>query len=68
LLHLEIELHLYITLEGSVGWTSKHYVSRYRPLLRADLETALQKAGFTEVLWLEPDATSFYQPIVVARK
>jgi glycine/sarcosine N-methyltransferase len=64
----EYDLHLYISFEGSVGWTAKHYVSRYRALLRADLAAALQKAGFTEVLWLEPAATSFYQPIVVARK
>jgi glycine/sarcosine N-methyltransferase len=64
----EYDLHLYISFEGSVGWTAKHYVSRYRALLRADLAVALQKAGFTEVLWLEPAETSFYQPIVVARK
>jgi hypothetical protein len=25
-------------------------------------------AGFTDILWLEPGSTSFYQPIVVATK
>jgi glycine/sarcosine N-methyltransferase len=64
----EYDLHLHISWESSVGWTSKHYVSRYRALRRADLETAFQQAGFTDVLWLGPAETSFCQPIVVARK
>lgn len=64
----EYDVHLYISHEGSAGWVSKHYVSRYRALLRADLAASLEKAGFTEVQWLEPESTSFYQPVVVARK
>jgi len=64
----EYDLHLYISAEASAGWTTKHYVSRYRALLRADLARSLQQAGFAEILWLEPEATSFYQPIVIARK
>lgn len=61
-------LHVYITLQTDEGWQVKHFVSRYRALLRAELNEALQDAGFTAVEWLEPQATSFYQPIVVARK
>ena len=64
----EYDVHLYLSIEGSGGWTSKHYVSRYRALLRADLTRSFEKAGFAEVRWLEPEVTSFYQPIVVARK
>ncbi len=61
-------LHVYITLETENGWRVKHFASMYRALRRSDLNQALQAAGFTDIRWLEPDATSFYQPIVVATK
>lgn len=64
----EYVLHLYITLQTEDGWSVRHFVSRYRALLRAELNDALPATGFTGVEWLEPHATSFYQPIVVARK
>lgn len=64
----QYDVHLYISFEKSAGWTSKHYVARYRALSRVDLTGSLEKAGFTKVQWLEPDATSFYQPVVIARK
>lgn len=60
--------HLYITIQTEDGWDVRHFVSRYRALLRAELNDALRSAGFTGVEWLEPDVTAFYQPIVVARK
>ena len=60
--------HLYITQQTDDGWDARHFVSRYRALQRAELNDALRTTGFTEVEWLDPLATSFYQPIVVARK
>jgi glycine/sarcosine N-methyltransferase len=62
----QYSLHLYLTLQNQGQWTVKHFVSRYRALQRADLNRALHSAGFTEIQWLEPAVTSFYQPIVVA--
>ncbi len=64
----EYDLHLYISSEMPAQWTVKHYVSRYHALLRDDLSNSLQQAGFTTVEWLEPAETSFYQPIVIAKK
>jgi SAM-dependent methyltransferase len=64
----EYDLHLYMSLEMTAQWTVKHYVSRYYALLRDDLSNSLHQAGFTAVLWLEPAKTSFYQPIVIAKK
>jgi glycine/sarcosine N-methyltransferase len=64
----EYDVHLYISLETSMQWTVKHYVSRYHALLRNDLNASLQEAGFTTVRWLEPSETSFYQPVVIAEK
>ncbi len=61
-------IHLYLTLQTESEWTVSHFVSRYRALRRTDLNQALRGAGFTNILWLEPGTTSFYQPIVVATK
>jgi glycine/sarcosine N-methyltransferase len=61
-------LHVYITMETENGWRVKHFASTYRALRRSDLNQALQAAGFLDIRWLEPDATSFNQPIVVATK
>jgi glycine/sarcosine N-methyltransferase len=61
-------LHVYITVETASGWTVKHFDSRYRALRRSDLDQALRTAGFCDIRWLEPGATSFYQPIVIATK
>jgi len=61
-------LHVYITVQTDEGWSVKHYVSRYRALLRADMEKALLSAGFTSIEWLDPRVSSFYQPVVVARR
>ena len=64
----QYELHVYLTLQMESEWRVKHFVSRYRALQRQELNLALQSAGFTDIQWLEPGSTSFYQPIVVARK
>ena len=64
----EYDLHLYLSLEMSKQWTVKHFISRYHALLRKDLSSSLQQAGFIAVQWLEPAETSFYQPIIIARK
>ena len=61
-------IHIYLTLETESGWRVKHFASLYRALRRSDLNQALQAAGFTNIRWLEPDTTSFYQPIVIAIK
>jgi glycine/sarcosine N-methyltransferase len=64
----QYELHVYLTLQTESEWRVKHFVSRYRALQRQELNLALQSAGFTDIQWLEPGSTSFYQPIVLATK
>jgi glycine/sarcosine N-methyltransferase len=61
-------LHVYITLETESGWRVRHFASTYRALRRSDVNQALQAAGFRDISWLEPAATLFYQPIVIATK
>lgn len=64
----EYALHHYLTIPSAQGWTVKHFASRYRALIRAEVNEALRASGFGNVQWLEPDETSFYQPIMLARK
>ncbi|MFZ0591634.1 MAG: class I SAM-dependent methyltransferase [Bryobacteraceae bacterium] len=59
--------HLYITRETSTGWESQHYAATYRALLRSELTSAIENAGFIDQRWLLPAETGFYQPIVIAR-
>ena len=40
----------------------------YRATRRAEMTALLSKYGCTEVRWLFPEETGFYQPIVVAKK
>lgn len=58
--------HLYITCETEQGWENQHYVSYYRALLRHELASLLQTAGFSNTRWLFPAESGFYQPIVLA--
>jgi hypothetical protein len=59
--------HLYITREILAGWESQHYVSTYRALLRAEMTSVLEQAGFIGARWLFPAESGFYQPIVLAK-
>ncbi len=61
-------LHLYITTQSEQKWTTHHFVSEYRCLLRNELSTVLQSNGFREVQWVMPAESGFYQPLVLARR
>jgi glycine/sarcosine N-methyltransferase len=61
-------LHLYITMQSEQIWTTHHFVSEYRCLLRNELSTLLQHNGFRDVRWLMPAESGFYQPLVLARR
>ncbi len=64
----QYEVHLYLTWHADSVWTTKHYASRYRAMTRAQLTQGLLLCGFKEIEWLMPETTTFYQPIVLARK
>lgn len=61
-------LHQYITIEGTDGWITHHFVSEYRCLLRAEFTRVLEIAGFEKVERLLPRESGFFQPIVLAKK
>jgi SAM-dependent methyltransferase len=61
-------VHLFITAQSGETWSSHHFESEYRCLLRRELSSALEDGGLEEVRWLTPQESGFYQPIVLARK
>lgn len=64
----EYDVHLYLSWKSGSLWISKHYASRYRALRRPEISAVLFSTGFSQIEWLMPETTSFYQPIVLARK
>lgn len=57
----------YILDDGEILQASK-FVCEYRATRRAEITDLLLAGGCSEVKWLFPEETDFYQPIVVARK
>ena len=60
-------VHLYITEETNHMWTTHHFVSEYRCILRSELSNELESVGFKDMQWLMPGESGYYQPIVLAR-
>ena len=60
--------HLYITRNSKSKWQTSHFTSRYRAVLRSELGDILTRAGFSNVRWLLPADSGFYQPIFVASR
>jgi len=66
--HASYILHLYITRQSGHAWTTHHFVSEYRCLLRDELSSVLRSSAFQQVRWLMPAESGFYQPLVVAKR
>lgn len=60
--------HLYITRTAQAEWRTFHLTSTYRAVLRSELGNILIEAGFSNVRWLLPAESGFYQPIFVAQR
>ena len=58
--------HLYITRNTESAWQTFHFTSTYRAVLRSELQGILEEAGFTNIRWLSPSDSGFYQPIFIA--
>lgn len=59
-------LHHLILHESGGDWRLSRRSCDYRAVRRAELEAAFREAGSPETAWLEPDATGFFQPILLA--
>jgi SAM-dependent methyltransferase len=62
------QVNQFLLRAGDGGWRVAQHSGRYRALLRAELDAALARAGFTDLRWHAPEASGFYQPIVTARR
>jgi SAM-dependent methyltransferase len=60
--------HLYITRNAGSTWHTFHFTSTYRGVLRSELRDILVQGGFTNVRWLSPSESGFYQPIFIAHR
>ncbi len=60
-------LHQFLIKENDGGYELKHFETELRALRRDEIMTAVQGAGYEEVRWHVPEASSYYQPIVTAR-
>jgi SAM-dependent methyltransferase len=58
----------FILREREGGWETSHYATVYYPLRREVFTLLLKNTGFTAVAWLMPEASSYYQPAVLAWK
>ncbi len=64
----EYVVHMYLTWQVGPSWETKHFTATYRALKRSELTKSLEDAEFDQIEWLMPEATGFYQPIVIALK
>jgi len=64
---LNIIFHLFILRSISGNWKISEYTGQYRALRRQELTQILSEAGFTDIRWLMPQDTGYYQPVVICR-
>jgi glycine/sarcosine N-methyltransferase len=57
-------VHLHINVETVSGWTTHHFVGRYRAVTPEEVAALARSCGFANVHILPSSATG-YQPIVV---
>ena len=55
-------------IEDDASLQVSKFVCEYRATRRAEITESMRAHGFTEVTWLFPEETGFYQPIVAGRR
>ena len=63
----QIDISLFVLHETPDAWSTSVHETTYRALLRAEMDAALVQAKFSQIRWLMPEVTGYYQPIVIAR-
>jgi SAM-dependent methyltransferase len=57
----------FLIKETDGNYEVKHFETELRALLRDELVTAIETAGFDDASWHAPESSDYYQPIVTAR-
>ena len=55
-------------IEDEKDVSASRFECEYRAFTRAELSRVLEKSGFSEIVWLMPEESGFYQPVVIAKK
>jgi SAM-dependent methyltransferase len=58
-------VRLLVLTEQQDGWHVAEHATRYRAITRDRLAQLALAAGWTEVRWLEPQASGFFQPLLL---
>ncbi len=58
--------NIVIALEGDGDYQTLVFKGRNRAITRAELSDGLRVGGLTDVRWLTPEESGYYQPIVMA--
>ena len=61
-------IRLFIMRRESDAWQTDELVTRYRAIRRDELTSALDRSGFADITWLQPEQSGFFQPVVFAYK
>ena len=59
--------HLIIS-EEERGWRTSSRSCTYRALQRKELERCFETVGATDLEWLEPEVSGFFQPVLCVRR
>lgn len=62
-----VEINIFLLRPDGDGWHAAVHSATYRALRRDELTAALEAGGFTDVRWLPPEESGYYQPVVAAR-
>lgn len=65
---LTYDLRHFVLRQIDDAWHTTERATRYRALRRAELSAAWEDAGLTDVRWLLPAASGYYQPIILAAR
>ena len=57
----------FLIKQNNGAYEVQHFESELRALLRDEIMTAVQGAGYEDVCWHDPEANGYYQPVVTAR-
>jgi hypothetical protein len=64
----EYEVELFLMLKSDLGWNTHSYKTQYRALRRSELSKFMSESGFTNIAWIMPEASGYYQPVVIGTK
>lgn len=62
------ELSHYILKQSGVRWTTRVSTTTLRAIQCEELTHVLERTGYTQIQWLMPGDSGYYQPIVTARR